>query len=694
MAVSQISSPYNFVPLSTKILYPEWADRVSQDIPFSDGLDGTLSLRIKAVTDIFIRNASAEKKQNDTPADSEFFHVADGEYYIPATSLKGMIRNVMEIASYGKMQHITDKRHAIRDLNLPTYRAFFTEKDLRSKVKAGFLDISSSDWQIFPCQYATFERAQINDRFGNKKMSAAEKYNAYLELAGTLQNRADISWFDPKTTKAKGVPHWEAELKNNGKESGWLIFTGQPQDYNPSKTQKNSQKRREFFFYNIEENAPFFVDDPATLEKDEFGDEIRPNQEDFRFIHCEQSNSKDFEEWETGKLAPVRKKYFNGRIPVFYVQENGIFRFGLAYMFRFAGLTSTAEAVRNVNQEHYLYQNEQEQFKPDLTDLIFGFSTSKKSLRGRVQFSSCKALDYPIPQPEQEMILDTPKPTFYPSYIKQPDNLSDKKDYKSFLDADAQARGWKRYPALGKQKFVCPDGVDMDKTNMKTTFAPLPAGTEFTGKLRYHNLRPIELGALIWTLQMHSTDYYCHTIGMAKPYGYGRIKIFIEGMEEDLLKKYSEDFQKYVLEKIKDSANQKFFQSLPEIKMLLDMATYDNCYTKWDFSYMKLEDFSYAKGNKQKEGEDPLVLEPYPTPQRKQTPKIIEVKQVSAEEEFLKKLPDLNIKNAIKELQIGNYHFAQEQIGQIRNKFKNMLKSVYLTPDAKKLDELLKKSAQ
>ena len=66
MAVSQISSPYNFVPLSTKILYPEWADRVSQDIPFSDGLDGTLSLRIKAVTDIFIRNASAEKKQNSS----------------------------------------------------------------------------------------------------------------------------------------------------------------------------------------------------------------------------------------------------------------------------------------------------------------------------------------------------------------------------------------------------------------------------------------------------------------------------------------------------------------------------------------------------------------------------------------------------------------------------------------------------
>lgn len=691
MAVSQISSPYNFVPLSKKILYPDWADRVSHDIPFSDGLDGELNLRIEAVTDIFIRNASPEKGQKET----EFFHVTDGEYYIPATSIKGMIRSVMEIASYGKMQHITDKRYAIRDLKLKTYRDLLCEKDLKSKVKAGFLDISSPDWRIYPCKYGSFLRSQINDRFGNKSMSAAEKYRDYLSLKGTLRQRANITWFEKKTAleQAKGVPHWDAELRDDGEYPGWLIFTGQPQAYNPSITKNNSQKRREFFFYDVDEEMPFYVDDPETLKTNEFGDYIRPNQEDFRFIHCEQLNSNDFNEWENGSLKEVRKKYFNGRIPVFYICENGIFRFGLAQMFRFAGLVSTAEALRNTNPEHYLYRNEQERFKPDMADLVFGYSTSDRSLRGRVQFSPCKALDYPVPQPEQEIILDTPKPTFYPSYIKQPEDLLEKKVYKTFLDKDAELRGWKRYPALGKQKFKCPKDVNMDTTNMKTVFAPLPAGTVFSGKLRYHNLRPIELGALIWTLQMHSPAHYCHTIGMAKPYGYGRIKIYIDGLESDQLKEYSDMFQQYVLEQVRDSADLKSYQSLPEIKSLLDMAMYDNCESSWDFSYMELEDFSYAKGNKQKEGEDPLVLEPYPTPRPIPKPKIIEEKTLSKEEDFLKRLTSLNMKNAIKEMKAADYHFTPEQIGQIRNKYKNELKNKYL-PDAKNMNDLLEKASK
>ena len=44
--MATIKAPFNFVPLSDKIFFPEWADQISQDIPFSDGLSGTIELKI------------------------------------------------------------------------------------------------------------------------------------------------------------------------------------------------------------------------------------------------------------------------------------------------------------------------------------------------------------------------------------------------------------------------------------------------------------------------------------------------------------------------------------------------------------------------------------------------------------------------------------------------------------------------
>ena len=38
-----IKAPYNFVPLEKTAFYPEWANHISQDIPFEDGVIRTLS---------------------------------------------------------------------------------------------------------------------------------------------------------------------------------------------------------------------------------------------------------------------------------------------------------------------------------------------------------------------------------------------------------------------------------------------------------------------------------------------------------------------------------------------------------------------------------------------------------------------------------------------------------------------------
>ena len=48
--MSQLTAPYRFVPLSALVMLPDWADLVSHDMPFADGVSGELSYRITAHT--------------------------------------------------------------------------------------------------------------------------------------------------------------------------------------------------------------------------------------------------------------------------------------------------------------------------------------------------------------------------------------------------------------------------------------------------------------------------------------------------------------------------------------------------------------------------------------------------------------------------------------------------------------------
>ena len=54
--------------------------------------------------------------------------------------------------------------------------------------------------------------------------------------------------------------------------------------------------------------------------------------------------------------------------------------------------------------------------------------------------------------------------------------------------------------------------------NVKTVIKPLGSDSEFTCKIRFHNLRKTELGALLSAITFHGNhDKFYHLIGMAKP---------------------------------------------------------------------------------------------------------------------------------------------------------------------------------
>jgi hypothetical protein len=94
--------------------------------------------------------------------------------------------------------------------------------------------------------------------------------------------------------------------------------------------------------------------------------------------------------------------------------------------------------------------------------------------------------------------------------------------------------GVKIWPA--RNRYVTGNGYPdhlADQRSIQVTLNALPAGTTFSTKMRFHNLRPIELGALLWALSLGNEAAWIegtpiklrHRLGMGKPYGLGEISV-------------------------------------------------------------------------------------------------------------------------------------------------------------------------
>lgn len=216
-------------------------------------------------------------------------------------------------------------------------------------------------------------------------------------------------------------------------------------------------------------------------------------------------------------------------------------------MFRLAYDHSVAHGVHNA-------QPLANALRLDLADLIFGNVLKDKddddpnktvARRGRVSFSLFRPVgEVVLGSPVHDLVLGPPKASYYPNYLEQgpgagdaPRNENDRPRYKTFMDADVRVRGWKRYrPHEAVRVARRPtkgDGSEMDLSRVATRFTPLRAGTAFQGVLRVHNLRRVELGALLWALDFGGREDCFHTLGLARSYGYGRVQLRVVGMDLD-----------------------------------------------------------------------------------------------------------------------------------------------------------------
>ncbi|MDI7268385.1 MAG: TIGR03986 family CRISPR-associated RAMP protein, partial [Myxococcota bacterium] len=290
------------------------------------------------------------------------------------------------------------------------------------------------------------------------------------------------------------------------------------------------------------------------------------------------------------------------------MRENGQLRaIGLAMMFRLAYRHSIGKVL-------HCHQSDSASRKIDMAEAIFGrvlepeenrdkSGRNGDSLRGRVSFGLARARGKPTPIPTiVTAVLAAPRASYFPSYLEQGVASPTERvaDYWTLMDDEqgpkCRLRGWKRYRPHDLTDNPPPRGAADD---LSSKFAPLPAKTVFTGRIRIHNLRPVELGALLWALDFGGDSEAQHMLGMARPLGYGQVVIRVPGLA-DLRSSGGESpdregLKRQFCEYMGDQCNRKsvVWSQSPQIRELLACAC--PVHDLEEVKYMALADFAEAK---------------------------------------------------------------------------------------------------
>ncbi len=610
-----VHAGYNFVPVSRKVFLPPWARHVSHDFPLAGALSGQFPIRITAHTPVI---PGGPRGQNGKGTSVSPFTLPDGTYAIPGTTLKGMIRAVVEIAGFGRMSPVNDHHFAVRDLT-PGGR-FYKDRmtvtrdgTIRPRARAGFLyfDDDTKTWKLLradqtrvPCfAYDGADKpipleAIVENRIIFKKLHKEEvnsdgtkikkpqdpglqkKWELMKDrVKGSLKGNKNVKdvfdtfmvlftlpQFRPESSKGAGrkllmrlnrseidlACKFDEHTRGAKMKEGIIVLTGQARN-----------RKREFIFHD--------------WDKAEAIDIAQPVMDRFLATVSETTGQgtadKGVSNW--GYWYPALKSGRIGKgkdipgIPVFWFpnipreDDKGVCEgdpcltdtdvqvaaLGTSQMFKLPYDFSVREMIDHTSKDH-----RPDPTAPDLAALIFGqvADDAGNGLKSRVSFGTAKRVTTAgDTTPSPALPLASPKASYYPCYVRQrcldkDRPLKERRTgwlgndngrgveqppggiYATYMKGGADGdrprlRGWKRYPA--RRTADTPNPPIQATSASATTLNLLPEGTVFEGMVRFHNLLPEELGALVWALTWGGDDAVRHGLGMGKAYGYGQVTV-------------------------------------------------------------------------------------------------------------------------------------------------------------------------
>ena len=505
---SKARAPYNFIPLNEKVVDAESVLEFNRY--HENRYSGYIDFELETVTPLYIRRESGS---------SEFFSI-DGKVKIPGSSMRGMIRTIIEITSFGKLKFFNDRRLYYRALaDMSSLREHYYQK-IKDK-KAGFLIFKDNKYFIRP----------------------AAGYDSFEDVSMEFKHEYD------------------------NKTKTWKVWSG-----NVGKKKKN-----------------WVIREPSTDTEIELSEQ---DVEDYK----NDKNRRIPEEFDIFEMVKNRNEKYSNGVPVFYsiytnskkqkrvaVGHTGFFRLPYEYVIS----DHIPEKLKDTNII-------------DIPEAIFGV---ENKFAGRVFFDDLDLMEGQnnvFLSETSPKILSSPKPTTFQHYLKQDESGV----LKHWDNVDATIRGYKLYwhrntPDSANEPYSWNEGKIINDLQ-HTVIKPIGRNIKFSGRIRFENFSEVELGALLFAIELPDQCY--HKLGMAKPLGLGSVKIcnvslylikrreryfslFVEGKDIWNLaieknhdtSKFKNSFNNYVLKGItKDNRRVKNLWDTRRMKLLKHMLSWKN----------------------------------------------------------------------------------------------------------------------
>lgn len=517
------SAPYNFVPLPEKVIP---AVQSADELPdhdcykkdhYTGYFDVTLTtrsplyVRCPLTLDAFLRQERSEdEKVRNTP---DFFYTEDrNRPVIPGSSLRGMLRSLLEVVSYGKLERITSKKLFFRTVDDTAVGLYYRDR-MVAKVEAGLLMRSGDSYAIRVCQMARVRRNQLTDRL----------------YQGGGPNKTPV-WQSPPNQNFQWQPVW-VKLSENSNFVEDLASSSRP-NYQEGRlviTGDAPRKKKEFVFLLPDENAETLNVPEAIIERFHDDDQIT------------QWQTKAFPRKEPAENYRQRDGFLGTNPqspgePIFFLREQDELTFiGRAQMFRLPYQSTPHDLLPEKLRKASVL---------DYADSLFGYvgrddkqkrqGDKSQAYASRVNIADAMLIGknenlWLSEQPFTPKILASPKPTAFQHYLTQhnPDDRKKLNHYGS-PDTETTLRGHKMYwHQDDRQRGDLEDQGVPNNSTQHTQFRPVRAGVQFQFRIFFENLSERELGALCWVLHPVGPEGedYCHSLGMGKPLGMGAVKL-------------------------------------------------------------------------------------------------------------------------------------------------------------------------
>ena len=517
-AGNEAKAPYNFIPINKTVVpgleAPDF-DRYHQGRH-----TGYIKLIIEALTPLYIRDAytlAQAKNAADAAAQGgkwenpEFFSPG-GKPKIPGSSLRGMVRNLVEIVSYSRMEFAENKSFYYRNVAVPgryqnqmlTGSSSNPNQGLYPTTKAGWLKKENGKYYIYPLEKPQIYRINANVSGSSWKLVMKnEKEEINKEL-----NKFDFYEISFIPAEEKVHPHRGGKI----------------------------HLRYALIQNNCFKLGHELADKDTKFEKGYLvlSGSMGTNKHMHPVIHCPKDDGKieinqdlinsyvgDISREPKADLMDMLKKHQDG-IPCFYLQDNRgqILSIGHTPLFR---LAYDKKVQDHIPEEHRKFKG------TDFACAIFG-DTDK--FAGRVFFEDATLIkDEGMYEELSPKILSTPKPTTVQHYLEQ--DKTNSIDWNNTPSSDGH-KGWIRGYKLYWHRITLPtEEYGWQETDTRklrefskqyTKIMPIKEKSVFECRIRFENLKDEELGALLFALDLKSQGC-AHKIGMGKPLGLGSIRI-------------------------------------------------------------------------------------------------------------------------------------------------------------------------